>query len=111
MSRSSITIDEVISDAPMNHRITTHPGAILREEFLSPLAMSARALAGAIRVPPNRVSEILKEERSVTADTAIRLGRFFGTTSEFWLNLQQAYDLSRAMSERALDYAGIAVRA
>ena len=59
-------------------------------------------------MPPNRISEILNEDRSVTADTAIRLGRFFGTTGEFWLNLQQAHDLSRAMAERETEYATIA---
>jgi addiction module HigA family antidote len=77
-------------------RLKTHPGEILNEEFLIPLQMSARALAGEIDVPPNRITEIIRGERAVTADTAIRLGRYFGTSSQFWLNLQQAYDLSKA---------------
>lgn len=80
----------------MATHIPTHPGEILREEFLLPLNMSARALAAALDVPPNRITTLLREERGVSADTAIRLATFFGTTSEFWLNLQQAHDLSRA---------------
>lgn len=77
-------------------RIRTHPGEILNEEFLIPLKISARALAAKIDVPPNRITEIVRGERAVSADTAIRLGIHFGTTSQFWLNLQQAYDLSKA---------------
>lgn len=80
-------------------RVRTHPGEILREEFLAPLNMSARALAKALNVPANRLTEIMRGERDVSADTAIRLGRYFGTDPRFWLNLQAAYDLSRAESE------------
>ena len=90
-------------------RITTHPGEVLAEEFMIPLHLSARALAAALRVPPNRVAAIVRGERSVTADTAIRLGRHFGTTSRFWLNLQQAYDLS--VAESTGDFAGVHPRA
>jgi addiction module HigA family antidote len=86
-------------------RITTHPGEFLFEEFLKPFGMSARALASALDVPPNRITEIINGERSVTADTAIRLGRYFGTSGEFWLNLQTAYDLSHARAEH--NYTGI----
>ncbi len=86
-------------------RVTTHPGQFLLEEFLKPFGMSARALASALGVPPNRITEIINGERSVTADTAIRLGRYFGTSGEFWLNLQVAYDLSRARAVH--NYAGI----
>jgi len=83
-------------------RITTHPGEVLREEFLKPYGMSANALARAIRVPPNRITGILSAERprAVTPDTALRLGRLFGTTPQFWLNLQASYDLSMAIAER-----------
>ena len=88
-------------------RITTHPGEYLKEEFLEPLGMSARALASAIAVAPNRITEIINGDRSVTADTAIRLGRYFGTSSQFWINLQAAYDLSRAESEHKSDYEAI----
>ena len=86
-------------------RIRTHPGEILSEEFLIPLGLSARRLAGEIDVPPNRVSEIVRGRRDVTADTAIRLSRRFGTTAQFWLNLQAAHDLSRA--EATNDYSKI----
>jgi antitoxin HigA-1 len=77
-------------------RLRTHPGEILSEEFLIPLGLSARRLAGEMDVPPNRVSEIVRGRRDVTADTAIRLSRRFGTTPQFWFNLQSAHDLSKA---------------
>src|SRR5579863_3954375 len=83
----------------MAHRIRTHPGEILAEEFLKPLRMSVNALALELRVPANRLGEIIKKRRTVTADTAMRLARFFGTTPEFWLNAQTAYDLSKAQAE------------
>jgi addiction module HigA family antidote len=73
-----------------------HPGEILREEYLGPLHMSANALAHAIGVPANRVSSILAGVRGVTADTALRLAQAFGTSPEFWLNMQQSYDLRLA---------------
>jgi len=85
----------------MTIRIRTHPGEILREEFLKPLGLSANALAMALRVPTTRITEILHERRSVTADTALRLGQHFGTSPQLWLNLQQAYDLSKAEAEFA----------
>jgi len=69
------------------------PGEILREEFLAPLGMSANKLAIALDVPANRITYILNARRSITADTAARLGRFFGTSAKFWLNIQMAYDL------------------
>jgi addiction module HigA family antidote len=77
-------------------RLRTHPGEVLREEYLAPLGLSARALARELDVPPNRLTEIMRGTRDVTADTAIRLGRYFGTDPRFWLNLQAAYDLSKA---------------
>lgn len=89
-------------------RIRTHPGEILNEEFLVPFRISARALAAEIDVPPNRITEIIRGERSVSADTAIRLSIHFGTTSQFWLNLQQAHDLSRA--ERDGNFAKVKAR-
>jgi antitoxin HigA-1 len=76
-------------------RLRTHPGEVLREEFLIPLGLSARALAKLLDVPPNRLTEIMRGTRDVTADTAIRLGRYFGTDPRFWLNLQAAHDLSK----------------
>jgi addiction module HigA family antidote len=77
-------------------RLRTHPGEVLREEYLVPLGLSARALAQAIGVPPNRLTEIMRGTRDVSADTAIRLGRYFGTDPRFWMNLQAAHDLSKA---------------
>jgi addiction module HigA family antidote len=81
-------------------RIATHPGEVLREEFMKPLGLSANALARALHVPPNRITAIIAEEgpRAVTPDTAVRLARYFDTTPQFWLNLQQAYDLSLTLA-------------
>jgi addiction module HigA family antidote len=76
-----------------------HPGEILREEFLVPLGLSAHALAQALRVPATRINDIVNERRSITADTALRLARYFGTTPEFWMNLQAAFDLRSAEGE------------
>jgi addiction module HigA family antidote len=70
-----------------------HPGEILLEEFLKPLGMSQHRLAKEISVPPRRINEIVHGTRAITADTALRLGRFFGTTAELWMNLQAGYDL------------------
>lgn len=83
-------------------RIRTRLGEVLREEFMRPLGLSANALALALRVPATRIGDILRADkpRALSADMAIRLGRYFGTTAEFWLNLQAAYDLSRALAER-----------
>ena len=79
-------------------RLRTHPGQVLREEFMVPLGLSANALARALGVPPNRITAIIAEHgpRAVTPDTALRLARCFGTTPHFWLNLQMAHDLSAA---------------
>ncbi|WP_339787283.1 MAG: HigA family addiction module antitoxin [Imperialibacter sp.] len=70
-----------------------HPGEVLAEEFLSPLGISAYKLSKDIQVPQTRISEILKGNRRITADTALRLSRYFGTTAKFWLGLQDDYDL------------------
>ena len=80
-------------------RLRTHPGEVLAEEYMKPLGLSANALAQAIGVPGNRISDIVRQRRDVSADTAIRLGRFFAVDPRFWLNLQAAYDLSRAENE------------
>jgi addiction module HigA family antidote len=76
-----------------------HPGEILREEFMAPLDLSANALALALRVPATRVGEILRGQRSITPDTALRLGRYFGTSPDLWLGLQVEYDLRVAQRE------------
>ncbi len=70
-----------------------HPGEVLAEEFLEPLEISQNRLAVAIGVPPRRINEIVHGKRRITADTALRLSRYFGTTDRFWLNLQTRYDL------------------
>jgi addiction module HigA family antidote len=70
-----------------------HPGEILLEEFLKPMGISQNRLANSIGVPPRRINEIVLEKRSVTADTALRLAQYFGTSAKFWLGLQSDYDL------------------
>jgi len=80
-----------------------HPGEVLLEEFLHPMGLSQNKLAVNIGVPARRINEIVLEKRKVTADTALRLGRFFGISSEFWLGLQAQYDLditSDALGDR-----------
>lgn len=77
-------------------RQPTHPGAILREEFIEPLGISQTELAERLRTTFRTVNEILNEKRSVSPDMALRLARFFGTSEELWLNLQDQYDLYRA---------------
>ncbi|TKA88372.1 addiction module antidote protein, HigA family [Guyparkeria sp. SB14A] len=77
-----------------------HPGEILREDYLEPMEMSANALAKALKVQPSRINDIVLERRRVTADTALRLARYFGTTARTWLNLQMEYELRRAEIER-----------
>lgn len=84
-----------------------HPGEILEEEFLKPMAVSAYKLAKEIGVQQTRISQILKGKRSVTADTAIRLSKFFGTTEEFWMNLQREYDLRVAHAEKEEEFDSI----
>jgi addiction module HigA family antidote len=78
-----------------------HPGEILREQFMADFGVSINRLARDLRVPPTRIGEIVNERRSVTPDTALRLARYFGTTAEFWMNLQSAYDLDVARGSLA----------
>lgn len=73
-----------------------HPGEVLREEFMRPLELSSHAVARAIGVTPARVNEIVNEKRGITADTALRLARYFGTTPEVWINLQKRFELETA---------------
>lgn len=73
-----------------------HPGEILREELMRPHGLSQNALARALKVPPRRINEIVLEKRAITADTALRLARFFGTSAEMWTGLQADYDLRLA---------------
>jgi antitoxin HigA-1 len=76
-----------------------HPGEVLREEFIQPLGWSVNKLAGELKISTQRLNTIVREERGITADTALRLSRFFGTTPEFWMNLQSFYDLRKASNE------------
>lgn len=87
-SKSSTTTTEGSEFLPL-----IHPGEILSEEYLKPLGMTLGGLAGALRVPAGRVREIIRGRRRITPDTALRLARYFGTSPQFWLNLQSGYDL------------------
>ena len=78
------------------HRSPTHPGEMLLEEFLTPLNITQRQLAEAIHVPYQRVNEIVNQRRGITPGTALRLGKFFGMSAEFWMNLQLRWDLYQA---------------
>lgn len=78
---------------PVNQMRPIHPGEILLEEFLKPLKMSANALSIALRIPAPRINDLVREKRGLSADTALRLARYFGSTAQFWLNLQTAYEL------------------
>ena len=84
--------------ARKTQRIPVHPGEILRDQFMADFAISIHRLARDLRVPPRRISEIVNQRRSISPDTALRLGRYFSTAPEFWLNLQLSYDLDVARS-------------
>ncbi|MGH7359274.1 MAG: HigA family addiction module antitoxin [Candidatus Rokuibacteriota bacterium] len=91
-------------------RAPIHPGEILLEEFLGPMGVTQRQLAEAIRVPYQRVNEIVNGRRGITASTALRLGKFFGTTPGFWMNLQQRWDLYHASEDEAEELEAIGKR-
>ncbi len=93
-SRLSITTKPGLKEGTLMPAL--HPGEMLREEFMKPLGLSANALAIALRVPVTRISEIARERRGITADTALRLARYFKMTPEFWMRLQMDYDLESA---------------
>jgi addiction module HigA family antidote len=89
-----------------------HPGEMLREEFMKPLGLSSNALAIELRVPVTRISEIVRERRGITADTALRLARYFNMSAEFWMRLQMDYDLECAAdAEETAIHDGIRPRA
>jgi len=89
-----------LSDAAADARVAPmHPGEILLEEFLQPMGLSQNQLALSLRVPPIRISEIVRGKRSITADTALRLARYFGMSVDFWLNLQKDFDKRMAMKK------------
>jgi antitoxin HigA-1 len=87
---------------PNDYGPPVHPGQFLREDFLIPMGLSSNALAIALRVPVTRISEIVRERRGITADTALRLARYFGTTPDFWMGMQVSYDLALASSQAAV---------
>ena len=84
-----------------------HPGEILRHEFMEPLGLSSNALAKATGVTPARINEIVRGRRGITAETALRLGRYFGTDAQSWMNLQHRYELEVAEQEMGREIAGI----
>lgn len=88
-----------------------HPGEILSEEFMRPLGLSSNALARTLGVTPTRVNEIVNGKRGITADTALRLARYFGTTPDVWMNLQQQFDLETASRQLGESLKQIAPRA
>ena len=81
-----------------------HPGEMLREEFMKPLGLTISEVARRLRVPPNRISQLVQRKRAMTADTALRLSQYFGMSADFWMNLQSAYelDLARQQSGKAI---------
>ena len=80
------------------HRKPTHPGEMLREEFLVPMNITQRELAEAVHVPYQRINELVNQKRGVTPSTALRLGKFFGVSPDFWLNLQMRWELYKAQN-------------
>lgn len=84
-----------------------HPGTVLAEEFLLPMAISAYRLAKDIGIPQTRVSQIVKGERRVTADTALRLSKYFGNSAKFWLGLQDDFDIEEELKGKGRELAGI----
>jgi addiction module HigA family antidote len=82
-----------------SHRIATHPGQILVQEFLEPLGLTQAELARALNIPLNRVNELVRGKRGITPETALLLAGYFKNSAEFWMNLQTAYDLTRALQE------------
>jgi addiction module HigA family antidote len=98
-SRLSITTEPALGGAELDEGArmpALHPGEMLREEFMKPLGLSSNALAMELRVPVTRISEIVRERRGITADTALRLARYFNMSPEFWMRLQMDFDLESA---------------
>ncbi len=95
----------------MSKSVTTikpiHPGEVLSQDFMSPMDISANRLAKHINVPPNRITAIINGQRSITGDTALRLSRAFGTSPDFWINLQSYFDLESAKDETEIDFESI----
>jgi antitoxin HigA-1 len=105
MPKPSTIAEEGTMSTPQNptdHGVPIHPGELLRNDFLAPMGLSSNALAIALRVPVTRITEIVRERRGITADTALRLARYFGTTPDFWMKMQLSYDLALASSQVAV---------
>ncbi len=90
-----------------SHREPTHPGEMLREEFLVPMNITQRELAEAIHVPYQRINELVNQKRGVTPSTALRLGKFFGLSPDFWLNLQMRWELYKAQKIEKIEIESI----
>ena len=114
-SRLSTTTEPALEGAEVDEGArmpALHPGEMLREEFMKPLGLSSNALAMELRVPVTRISEIVRERRGITADTALRLARYFNMSAEFWMRLQMDYDLECAAdAEESAIHEGIRPRA
>jgi len=89
------------------HRVPTHPGEMLLEEFLRPMELTQRELAKALRVPYQRINELVNGRRGITPSTALRLAKYFSTSADFWMNLQLRWDLYHAQQSEAQELAGI----
>ena len=113
-SRLSTTTEPALDGAELEEgarMAPLHPGEMLREEFMKPLGLSSNALAMELRVPVTRISEIVRERRGITADTALRLARYFNMSPEFWMRLQMDFDLeSTAIAEESAIHDGIRPR-
>lgn len=92
------------------HRPPTHPGEMLLEEFLIPMGLTQRILADAIHVPYQRINELANGRRGITPSTALRLGKFFGVSADFWMNLQMRWDLYHAQQAERSEIASIQTR-
>ncbi len=95
---------------PVNGMRPIHPGEVLREEFLLPMGLSAHVLAMALQVPAPRINDIVRERRTVTVDTALRMAHYFGTSPDFWLGLQTDYDMAKARASMGTALARITRR-
>jgi addiction module HigA family antidote len=102
LRRDGGPIEELEETMIPENRVPTHPGEVLREEFLEPMGVPQTLLAGKLGIPVQRINEIVNEKRGITPDTAWLLAGAFGTTPEFWMNLQVNYDLAREKPERKI---------
>jgi antitoxin HigA-1 len=97
----------IINKSDMENLQNIHPGEVLLEEFLVPMNITAYRLSSEIKIPQTRISEIIKGRRRITADTALRLGNFFGNSAKFWLGLQDDYDIEEALTAKIEEFKSI----